>query len=74
MLQKREDIIKDTISVKFQDISINGMDLVVLAYTNEINYTKYLDAKEQINYEIMTILQNEGVELAHNTQTIYVKK
>lgn len=74
MLQQREDIIKDTISVKFQDISTNGMDVVVIAYINETNYAKYLEIKEQINYEIMTILQNEGVELAYNTQTIYVKK
>ena len=34
----------------------------------------YIRIKEQINYEIMTILQNEGVELAYNTQTVYVKK
>lgn len=74
MLEKREDIIHDTISVKFQDISTNGMDVVVIAYINEINYAKYLETKEQINYEIMAILQNEGVELAYNTQTIYVKK
>lgn len=74
MLQQRDDILKDTISVKFQDISTNGMDLVVIAYINETNYEKYLGIKEQINYEIMTILQNEGVELAYNTQTVYVKK
>lgn len=74
MLEKKENIIKDTISVKFQEISNNGIDVVVMAYINEINYSKYLDIKEQINYEIMAILQDEGVELAYNTQTIYVKK
>ena len=73
MLEKREDIIQDTISVKFQNISDNGMDVVVMAYINETNYTKYLNIKEQINYEIMAILQDEGVGLAYNTQTIYVK-
>lgn len=74
MLEKRTDIIQDTISVKFQDISANGMDIVVIAYINETNYNKFLEIKEQINYEIMAILQNEGVELAYNTQTVYVKK
>lgn len=74
MLENKETVIKDTISVKFQDISDNGIDIVVIAYINEINYSKYLDIKEQINYEIMAILQDEGVELAYNTQTIYVKK
>lgn len=74
MLQKREDIIQDTISVKFQDISVNGMDIVIMAYINETNYMEYLRIKEQINYEVMAILQKEGVELAYNTQTVYVKK
>lgn len=74
MLSEKEEVIKETISVKFQDISANGMDIVVIAYINETNYGKFLETKEQINYSIMEILQNSGVELAYNTQTIYVKK
>lgn len=74
MLQNREDIIKDSIIVKFDNISANGIDLMIVGYVKETNYTKYLEIKEQINYEIMAILQNEGVELAYNTQTVYVKK
>lgn len=75
MLKKREDIIQDTsISVKFQEISVNGFDLIVIAFMNELDYTKYMNSKEQINYEIMSILQNENVNLAYNTQTLYVKK
>ena len=50
------------------------MDVFIIAYINETNYGKFLEIKEQINYAIMTILQNQGVELAYNTQTVYVKK
>lgn len=74
MLQSRTDIIKDSINVKFENISANGMDLLIIAYINETNYGKFLEIKEQINYAVMAILQNQGVELAYNTQTIYVKK
>lgn len=74
MLQSRTDIIQDSINVKFENISANGMDLLIIAYINETNYGKFLEIKEQINYAIMTILQNQSVELAYNTQTIYVKK
>lgn len=74
MLQNRQDILKDTISVKFQDISINGIDMVIMAYITETNYMEYLKIKEQINYEVMLILRNENVNLAYSTQTIYVKK
>ena len=74
MLQSRTDIIKDSINVKFENISANGMDLLIIAYINETNYGKFLEIKEQINYAVMAILQNQGVELAYNTQTVYVKK
>lgn len=74
MLQNREEIIQDSVTVKFENISANGMDLLVIGYINETDYSKFLEIKQQINYEIMTILQNQGVELAYNTQTVYVKK
>ena len=50
------------------------MDLVVIAYINKTNYAEYLDIKEQINYEIMEILAKENVEMAYNTQTMYLRK
>ena len=74
MLQNREDIIQGTTNVKFENISANGMDLLIIGYINETDYGKFLTSKEEINYAIMSILQNEGVELAYNTQTVYVKK
>lgn len=74
MLEKTESIITDTISVKFQNISDNGIEIIVVAYINETDYGRYMEIREKINYDILTILQQEGVELAYNTQTIYVKK
>lgn len=74
MLQSRTDIIQDSTNVKFENISANGMDLLIVGYTNVTDYGKFLEVKEQINYSIMTILQNQGVGLAYNTQTVYVKK
>lgn len=74
MLQSRTDIIQDSVTVKFENISANGMDLLVIGYINVTDYGKFLEIKEQINYSIMTILQKQGVELAYNTQTVYVKK
>ena len=68
------EIEKETIMINFQDISDNGMDLVVIAYINRTNYAEYLDIKEEINYRIMEILENERVEMAYNTQTMYLKR
>lgn len=74
MLTQRDDIEKDSIMINFQEISDNGMDLVVIAYIDKTNYAEYLEIKEQINYEIMEILASENVDIAYNTQTIYLKK
>ena len=74
MLIQMDEIEKDTIMINFQEISDNGMDLVVIAYINRTNYAEYLDIKEEINYRVLQILESEKVELAYNTQTLYLKR
>lgn len=74
MLLNQEEILSDTISVKFQNILDSGIQIVVIAYTNIVSYAIYLELKEKLNYNIMQILEDNKVELAYNTQTIYVKK
>lgn len=74
MLLNKEEILSDTISVKFQNILDSGIQIVVIAYTNIVSYALFLELKEKLNYNIMQILEDNKVELAYNTQTIYVKK
>ena len=74
MLNSNKMIKKDSVHVNFQAITDNGIKLVIMAYINEADYFKYIRIKEEINYNIMEILRNENIELAYNTQTIYVKK
>ena len=74
MLLNQEEILSDTISVKFQNILDSGIQIVVIAYTNIVSYALFLELKEKLNYNIMQILEDNKVELAYNTQTIYVKK
>ena len=33
----------------------------------------YLQYKQEMNYEILNLIKQEKVELAYNTQTLYVK-
>ena len=74
MLNNREDIVKDgNIRVRFEKIANNGYEISINAYTKETDYAEFLKVKEKVNYEIIKIVQNENVELAYNTQTLYVK-
>jgi MscS family membrane protein len=74
MLLNQDEIMKETVSVKFQNILDSGIQVVVIAYTDIVSYALYLELKEKLNYNIMEILEDNKVELAYNTQTIYVKK
>lgn len=73
MLNSEEKIIKNSISVKFQNITDNGTEIIVIAYVDIVNYAEFLDKQQEVNYSIMQLLENNNIELAYNTQTIYLK-
>ena len=74
MLMQHDDVIDDTIIVRFDNITDNGINLMVYSYTNSIDYASFLEEKEKINFKIMQILKEENVELAYDTKTVLVKK
>ena len=73
MLESREAIYDDSIIVKFDEIKDNGLNILICSYTGSIDYVSYLTEKEDINYKIMKILQEEGIQLAYDTKTVHVK-
>lgn len=73
VLLKHEQIEDDTIIVKFDAITNNGINVLVSSYTDSVDYVSYLAEKEKINYKIMQILKEENVKLAYDTKTVFVK-
>ena len=73
MLQARDAIYDDSIVVKFDNITDNGLNVLICSYTNSVDYTSYIAQREEINYKIMKILEEEGIKLAYPTQTIQVR-
>ncbi len=73
MLQKRDAIYDDSIIVKFDNITENGLNVLICSYTDSVDYTSYIAERENINYKIMKILQEEGIGLAYDTKTVHVK-
>ena len=73
LLIQHDDVIDETIIVRFDNITDNGINVLVCSYTNSIDYASYLEEKEKINFKIMQILREENVELAYDTKTIFVK-
>ena len=64
MLIQHDDIIDDTIIVKFDNIENSSMNLLICSYTNSVDYTSFLEEREKINFKIMQILREENIELA----------
>ena len=64
ILHQKTDVIEDSIIVKFQTISNDGINLMVIAYFAQTNYSKYLEIQQQVNYEIMSELKNENIDLS----------
>ena len=73
MLQEKEAIHDDSIIVKFDTIADNGLNVMICSYTDSIDYPSYLRERENINYKIMRILKEEGIELAYDTKTVVMK-
>ena len=71
-LKNRENIIEDSIVVKFNAINQNEIVIYVSVYTSIVDYAQYLDEKETINYEIMKILRQQGIRLANETRNIHI--
>lgn len=74
MLIERDGIIDDTIIVRFDNITDNGINLLICSYTDSVDYASFLHEKEKINFKIMQILKEENVELAYDTKTVFVKE
>lgn len=73
LLKKHDDVIDDTITVRFDNITDNGINLLICSYTNSVDYASFIEEKEKINFKIMQILKEENVELAYDTKTVFIK-
>lgn len=74
MLENHPRVLKEGIVVKFDKLTDSGYNILVRVFTDALSYTDFLNTSENINLKIMDIIQKEKVELAYNSQTIYLKK
>ncbi|AEB77168.1 mechanosensitive ion channel family protein [Clostridium botulinum] len=71
MLKKNKNIINDTMHVNFNEFAESSLNIVINCFTNTSDYTKYLKIKEDINFKIMTIVQQCGTSMAFPSTSIY---
>ena len=65
-LEHNEKVLTETISIKFEEIAKEGMKITINCYIDEAKKLRFLVVKEKINFEIMKVLEGEGIELYTN--------
>src|SRR5690606_34257097 len=70
MLQNHPGIHPETIFVKFDHYGTNSLNLFFYFFTKTTDWEEYLNIKQEVNFEIMEILEDEGVAIAYPTRTL----
>ena len=74
MLQNDPKVIKETVEVTLNAISSSSSDIKIFLYVREAEYSKFLQAKQDILCNLLYLFEKENVDLAYPTQTLYVKR
>lgn len=72
MLRTHDDIHPDSIMVAFDHYNESSLDILLYFFTHTTVWAEHLKIKHEINLEVMGILEEEGVEVAFPSRTIYV--
>lgn len=80
-IEKAKDIItnhsgveEDSATVAFDSYTPNSVDVLIQYVTNTSDFNDFMIIKEDINYKIRAMMQNEGLEIALPTQNLYISK
>ncbi|WP_339149743.1 MULTISPECIES: mechanosensitive ion channel family protein [unclassified Sutcliffiella] len=74
MLRHHEDIDQETILVRFDSFGASSLDIFTYFFTKSVMWGEYLQVKEDINFKIMEILEEEDVVVAFPTRTLHFEK
>ncbi|RKD34161.1 mechanosensitive ion channel family protein [Thermohalobacter berrensis] len=71
MLIEHPDVDKEKILVKFDEFNDSSLDILVYYFTKTADWEEYLSIKQDINFKIMDILEDEKVSVAFPSRSIY---
>lgn len=74
MLIDHPEVHPETILVKFDEFSHSGFNLYLYFFTNATDFGGYLSIKEDVNFKIMEILEQEDVQIAIPSQAFILQK
>lgn len=72
LLQNHAAIHPETIFVTFDKYNDSSLDIFLYFFTKTTVWKEFLKVKEDINFRIMEILEEEGVSVAFPSRTVYI--
>jgi MscS family membrane protein len=73
MLENHHGVEKEAIQVGFDKFNESSLDICIYFFINRVNFSEYLEIKQDINYNIIKILEDKGVSIAFPSRSIYVE-
>lgn len=71
MLEEHPEVHKETIFVRFDSFNESSLDIFLYFFTVTTVWGEYLRVKEDVNFKIMQILEDEGVSVALPSRSVY---
>lgn len=72
-LRNHQDVHQETIFATFDQFDTYSYNIFLYFFTKTTNWGEYLQVKQAINFEILNILEESGVELAYPSRKLYVR-
>lgn len=72
LLKDHPDIHPETIIVTFDQYNESSLDIFLYFFTKTTSYQDYMKVKEDINFRIFDIIEEEGVSFAFPSRTLYI--
>jgi len=66
--------IKTTLLVYLDELADSSINILIYAFTTTVNWQEWLEVKEDILFKIMKIIEDNNMEFAFPSQSIYVEK
>ena len=74
MLENHPQVNKEGILVRFDKFSASSLDILICCFADTPDFDEYFKVKENINFEIVDILHQEGISMALQSTSVYVEK
>ena len=73
MIENHPQVNEEGILVRFDKFNATSLDIFICFFTETAKFDEYLKIKEAVNFNIVEILQQEGVSMAFPSTSIYVE-